>query len=310
MLRYRAGLPSKLPTFSITIPASTDVSHCGTSLALNCQRFPLPSRPLRVPSCFRVCRQITVVLPRLQWNCDDYRRFTASTVGLPILPLNTVITAGFPFPSRSLPRFLVVEYVCRQVVDAVHFRPDHYRGVSLPNKFNVLLPPFCMAVPCITQVSWYPTDSLPNYRRFPFSSRPLPRCLVTEQVYNQITDAFHYRPDHCDYRSISARVVMLRSHCRDTVALLLLPSFYRDHRRNTATTFDARHYRRFSVSLPTSTQVCRYRMRFPSSWPHFPFLSPPYRSVSYQTRFLLNYDIFLLPPRPLPRFLGTEQIHG
>ena len=163
MLRYRAGLPSKLPTCSITIPASTDVSHCGTSFALNCRRFPLPFPPLRVPSYFRVCRQITVVLPRLQWNCCDYRRFTSNTVGFPLLPLIPAITAGFPFPSRSLPRFLVVEYVCRQVVDAVHFRPEHYRGVSLPNKFNVVLPPFCMAVPRITQVSWCRTDSLINY---------------------------------------------------------------------------------------------------------------------------------------------------
>lgn len=42
------------------------------------------------------------------------------------------------------------------------------------------------------------------YQRLPLSYRPLPICLVTEQVYCQIADDFHYRPD------FAISVVLLR----------------------------------------------------------------------------------------------------
>ena len=200
-----------------------------------------------------------------------------------------VITAGFPFPSRSVPRFLVIEYVCRQIADVLQYRPDHYRAVSYPDKFDVELPP------C------------------PLPSRPWPRFLVNEQVCRQITAVSHSHPDHCrgaplpsrftvkitdvfyyhpgQYRRVSlwnkfrvklptfsiavstiARTVVfsrLSSNYRRiaaiTVELLRLPSFYLEHRRITAFTVDSRHYRRFSVPLPIITEVPRCRIRLPSS---------------------------------------------
>ena len=65
----------------------------------------------------------------------------------------SVITAGFPFPSRSVARCLDTDQVYRKIADVFHYRQDHYRGVSLPNKFNVEWPTFSIAVPTITQVS-------------------------------------------------------------------------------------------------------------------------------------------------------------
>ena len=78
------------------------------------------------PRASSYCGRITAIPS----HCRDCRRFTPITVGLPRLRLIPVITAGFPFPSRPVPRFVVTECVCRHVADAFYFCPDHYRGVS------------------------------------------------------------------------------------------------------------------------------------------------------------------------------------
>lgn len=120
-------------------------------------------------------------------------------------------------------------------------------------RFTVELRPLSIAVPTINQASCYQTSSLPSFRRSISPSRPLPRCLVTEQVcrqinaivhsrhipklrwlvaeqvYHQIADFFHYRPDHGHYRRISARNVIC---CRSTAILSHCP----DNRRCTAIT--------------------------------------------------------------------------
>ena len=128
-----------------------------------------------------------------------------------------------------------------------------------------------------------------NNRRFPFPSRPLPGCSVTEQVYRQIDAVFHCHPGQ--YRRVSlwnkfsvelptfsiavSTIALtfgfprLTSYYRRITAirveLLRLPSFYRENRRITAFPVDSRHYRRFSISLSISTEVPRYRIRLPSN---------------------------------------------
>ena len=144
---------------------------------LNCQCFPLPSRPLRVPSYFRACRHITVVLPRLQSNCHDHRRYTASTVGLTLLPLNTVIAAGF------------------------HLSPNHYRGSSLSNMFIVELPTYSISVRTITEGHRSQTSLTLYCRHFLMPSRLWPRCLANEPAHCQMTAVFHSYPYH--YRDVS-----------------------------------------------------------------------------------------------------------
>ena len=124
-----------------------------------------------------------------------------------------------------------------------------------------------------------------NERRCPFPSRPVPKWLVTEQVYHKKTSAFHYRPDHDDCRRISWFIVMVLSYYRGTVALPRLPSFYHDNRQITAFTVDSRHYRRFSISLPTVIQVSRHRPSLPQNCRRFP-----------------------LPSGPLPRCIVTKQV--
>ena len=91
----------KSPTFSITVPiiAITAVfsrasSYCGRTTA--------------IPS-----------------HCCYYRHFTAITVGTPRLHLMPVITYGFPFPSRPVLRFVVIECVFRQAGDIFPFCPHH-----------------------------------------------------------------------------------------------------------------------------------------------------------------------------------------
>ena len=88
----------------------------------------------------------TVALPRFT---GIFNTIIAELLRLPLIP---VITTGFQFPSRPIPRFLDTDQVYREFADVFHYRPDHHRSVSLPNKFNVELPTFSFAVPTITQV--------------------------------------------------------------------------------------------------------------------------------------------------------------
>ena len=100
---------------------------------------------------------ITVILSWLPSFCRHF-------IILWRLPFNY---RHLPLPTRSLPRCRVTEQIYRLITAVLHYRPDHYRGFSLPNKCN----------------------------------RPLPRCRVTEQIYRRITAILHYRPDH--YRGVA-----------------------------------------------------------------------------------------------------------
>ena len=166
-------LTVKLPPFFYYHP-----DHCYGILLRNKVSVKLPMFSITVSTIAR-----TVVFPRLS---SYYRRITAITIELPRSPslyrehrrINAFTVEyrncrRFSLISKSLPRFLVIEYVYRQIADVLPYRPDHYREVSLPDKFYVELPPF------------------------PLPSETLPRYFFTEQVYGKITAVFHSHPDHC-----------------------------------------------------------------------------------------------------------------
>ena len=120
----------RITAVSTTIRNIAKVFLHRTSLRQNYRRFPLPSRPLpRWSVTEQVYREITDVLYYHPDHCHGVSlrnkvsvklpTFSitvstialASTVRLPRLPLIPVITDVFSCPSRSLPRFLVIEYV-------------------------------------------------------------------------------------------------------------------------------------------------------------------------------------------------------
>ena len=80
----------------------------------------------------------------------------------------------------------------------------------------------------------YRTSSTSNCCRFSLPSEPLPRYLVTEQLYGRITDVFHPHPDHC-------RDVPLPNNFT-----VRLPTFF--------------------ILIPTSTEMARYRTRLSSNY--------------------------------------------
>ena len=125
-----------------------------TRLSSNYQCFPLPIRPLRLPSYCRVYRHVSDVLSRLSSNFRFCRRFTAITVEQPHLPLTPVITADFPFHPDHCRGFSLPF-----TVKLLRFPfADRLRGVSLPNKFNVKLPPSSTTIRIIAEVSRYSTS--------------------------------------------------------------------------------------------------------------------------------------------------------
>ena len=121
--------------------------------------------------------KITAVLRRLPYN-------------FPPLP------PSFDVPTfRPLPRCFVTEQFYRQITEVFRYRTDLPRGLSLRN-FAVNMPPFSGANPTFIDESRFLTTLPPNCCRFSLPTRPLPRCLVAEQVYGRFSAVFHYRPDH------------------------------------------------------------------------------------------------------------------
>ena len=150
----------------------------------------------------------------------------------------------------------------------------------------------------------YRTSSTSNCCRFSLPSGPLPRYLVTEQLYRRITDVFHPHPDHCRDAPLPNNFTVR------------LPTFF--------------------ILIPTSTEKARYRTRLSSNYRCFhSFIAfTAYFHVCrhitvVSSRIQSNYREYLcftitveLPPlllihviaaglfpsRPVPRFLIPDKI--
>ena len=138
-------------------------------------------------------------------HCRSYRRFTAITVGSPRLRLIPVIADDFLYTYQSVPKFVVIICVHRQASDVFHFCPDYYRGAAyqtrLRLKYGIFLLP-SRPLPRLLSPNKL-TSKLP-----PFLCRPLPLCLVTEQVCSQINATVHFRPDRYQGGSLPNKFII------------------------------------------------------------------------------------------------------
>ena len=118
------------------------------------------------------CRALQLhILPRLPSSSCDNRHMTVVWLQLP----------SYYRGYRHFTAILSFYGGYRLITAIFHYRPDHYRGVALPNKFTVELPPSCITDPTITEVSRYRINLPSNYRRL-----PLPTKSVT--VLNIVTE--------------------------------------------------------------------------------------------------------------------------
>lgn len=154
-----------------------------------------------------VCRTLTLCFPRL--HLKKLNDTTGNITIIVFFCLPPCLYRGVPIntktiPYRSLPLFprprlrcLVTELVKTNNTVGFRYRPDHYRGVSLPSMLK------------------------PQHRRLPLPPRPSLRCLVTENAKDtapsssvtalSILAVFHHQTSYKTKGKVTSYFVVVRT---------------------------------------------------------------------------------------------------